>query len=433
MSVIEKEIAQDVVPVGYKKTEVGVIPNDWDVFSIGDSLVVIDGDRGVNYPCKSDFNLHGYCVFLSAENVTKNGFRFSKIEFITEDKDKLLRKGKLKRKDIVLTTRGSVGHLAMYDYSVGYNHLRINSGMVLIRDELNNYDYRWLYCFLNSEIARKQIDVMSFGSAQPQLTVAGINKILIIAPSEKKEQVGIANALSDVDALINELEKLIAKKQSIKTATMQQLLTGRTRLPQFAYREDGSKKGYKQSDLGEIPEDWDIVNLNSVCSSFKTGKLDANAMRSDGEYRFYTCAREYYYIDTYAFDTEALLISGNGANVGYIHYYKGKFNAYQRTYVLSEFSASVGYLKIYLERKLSDRIRVEVNSGNTPYITMDTLTDMLIVTPGKFDEQIAISSILSDMNTEIELLDQRLSKTRQIKQGMMQELLTGKTRILNRK
>jgi restriction endonuclease S subunit len=106
-----------------------------------------------------------------------------------------------------------------------------------------------------------------------------------------------------VDGLIASLTALIAKKRAVKHATMQQLLTGKTRLAGFT---------------GE----WEVKRLGDVCNQFKTGKLDANAMKIDGEYRFYTCARDYYFIDYYAFDAEALLVSGNGANVGYIHYYK---------------------------------------------------------------------------------------------------------------
>src|SRR5690554_5562944 len=89
----------------------------------------------------------------------------------------------------------------------------------------------------------------------------------VAIPSKENEQTAIANALSDVDALISELEKLIAKKQAIKTATMQQLLTGRTRLPQFALRDDGTPKGTKPSELGEIPEDWEVVGFGSLFQS----------------------------------------------------------------------------------------------------------------------------------------------------------------------
>src|SRR5690606_33281709 len=111
----------------------------------------------------------------------------------------------------------------------------------------------------------------------------------------------------------------IAKKRLIKQGAMQELLTPK--------------------------DDWEVKKLGEVIEKCTTGKLDANAMVENGDYRFYTCAREFYYINEYAFDDEALLISGNGANVGYIHYYKGKFNAYQRTYVLLGFKINALFLK----------------------------------------------------------------------------------------
>ena len=187
--------------------------------------------------------------------------------------------------------------------------------------------------------------------------------------------------------------------------------------------------GYKQTEVGVIPEDWDVCLLKNICSSFKTGKLDANAMILDGEYRFYTCARNYYWINQYAFDDEALLISGNGANVGYIHYYKGKFNAYQRTYVLTCFSADIQFLKKQMEVNLSERIRTEVNAGNTPYITMDTLTDMMVPLPKNRQQQIAIANVLSDSDALIGALEQLIAKKQAIKSATMQQLLTSRTRL----
>lgn len=127
------------------------------------------------------------------------------------------------------------------------------------------------------------------------------------------------------------------------------------------------------------------LSLNELCQ-ITTGKLDANAMVTDGEYRFYTCAEKYYYIDKYAFDTEALLISGNGANVGYIHYYKGKFNAYQRTYVLTDFNANPLIIKLNLDVNLKRRINEQKNTGNTPYIKIDTIANMKIKLFDKDDE-----------------------------------------------
>jgi len=188
-------------------------------------------------------------------------------------------------------------------------------------------------------------------------------------------------------------------------------------------------KGYKQTEVGVIPEDWEVKRLGDVCGNITTGKLDANAMQKHGRYRFYTCAREYYYINEYAFDTEALLISGNGANVGYIHYFSGKFNAYQRTYVLTEFKENIFFIKLLLDRKLKDRIKTEVNAGNTPYITRGTLTDMTLFIPSTLSEQTAIANVLSDTDTLIEKLEKLIAKKKAIKRGAMQDLLTGKKRL----
>lgn len=120
----------------------------------------------------------------------------------------------------------------------------------------------------------------------------------------------------------------------------------------------------------------------------------------NGKYPFFTCAENTFRIDEYAFDTEALLISGNGANLGYIHYYNSKFNTYQRTYVLDKFSVEVMYLKYYLETFLNQRINQEVNEGNTPYIVLSTLTKMKIKIPN-ISQQRNIINVLSNLNLKL--------------------------------
>ena len=160
-----------------------------------------------------------------------------------------------------------------------------------------------------------------------------------------------------------------------------------------------SLKKYKRGLLSNAfrkASSWRKKRLGEICC-IRTGKLDANAMVNDGKYPFFTCARERYSIDTYAFDTDALLISGNGANVGYIHHYTGKFNAYQRTYVLDQFQEDINYVHIFLNRFLSSRIDAEKKAGNTPYIVLSTLSDMEIYIP---DE--TTTKQLVDLFTQIE-------------------------------
>lgn len=171
---------------------------------------------------------------------------------------------------------------------------------------------------------------------------------------------------------------------------------------------------------------WRTEKLTNLVSSITTGKLDANAMVSNGRYRFYTCAKEFYRIDKYAFDDEALLISGNGEYVGYIHYYKGKFNAYQRVYVLTGFGIDVLYLKNYLDRYLPLRINKEVSQNNIPYIRLSTLSKMNIYYPESKSEQTAIANILSKVDETIAAVQNSIDSAERLKKGLMQNLLTGK-------
>lgn len=222
------------------------------------------------------------------------------------------------------------------------------------------------------------------------------------------EQTRIVAVLDTWDKAIEKLNKKIAIKKQIKKGLMQDLLTGKKRL-----------KGFDDK--------WKFTNLGKTCNEIKTGKLDANAMVENGKYRFYTCAKDHCFIDNYAFDNEALLISGNGANVGYVHYYKGKFNAYQRTYVLYDFIENILFIKYLLDLFLKTRIKEEVREGNTPYITMDTLTDMNLKIPS-FQEQTAIAEILTYADQEITKLENKLSILKDQKKYLLNNLITGAIR-----
>lgn len=172
---------------------------------------------------------------------------------------------------------------------------------------------------------------------------------------------------------------------------------------------------------------WETSFLGKQCN-ITTGRLDANAMIEDGQYPFFTCARDVYKIDTPAFDTEALLISGNGANVGYIHYYNGKFNAYQRTYVLDGFTQDIRFIQRNLERGLKKRIFSEVKEGNTPYIVKGTLADMPINLP-TLPEQHKIAGFLGAMDEKIAHLSRKKALLEDYKKGCMQQLFSQKIRF----
>ena len=148
-----------------------------------------------------------------------------------------------------------------------------------------------------------------------------------------------------------------------------------------------------------------VVKLGELCS-IKTGKLDANAMIDNGEFPFFTCAREDYRTDTYAFEGDSLLISGNG-DIGIVKRYNGKFNAYQRTYVLQDFIQEIAYVQCFVEHHLPKRVLQEKNVGAMPYIVLSTLSEMPIILPPTYIQNAickTIGTISEQINVEEKIL-----------------------------
>ena len=279
-----------------------------------------------------------------------------------------------------------------YVASTGYAQLRV----------LNSPEF--LYQALHTDRFVYDVMARSTGTSYPAINSTDLSKIKLNLPT-KPEQQKIAAFLTAVD---NKIEQLSTKQVLLgeyKKGLMQQIFSQAIR--------------FKADDGCDFP-DWKEKKLGSLCE-ITTGKLDANAMVKDGQYRFYTCAKEYYKIDDYAFDTDALIVSGNGANVGYIHHYQGKFNAYQRTYVLDSFTDNIVFVKFVLDGYLHKRIMKEKNEGNTPYIVMGTLTDMKINLPS-FSEQTKISNFLSSIDNKIEQVGKQLDESKQFKKALLQQM-----------
>jgi type I restriction enzyme, S subunit len=170
---------------------------------------IIDGDRGKAYPKQGEFRDSGHCLFLSATNVTKSGFDFASGQFIDERKDAQLRKGKLQREDVVLTTRGTLGNVAYYDERVPFEHLRINSGMVILRCDRSKILPAFLYAFLRSNAFKAQVERMRSGVAQPQLPIRDMKRIEMPLPPPRQQE-GVIEAISPYDDLIENNRRRIA-------------------------------------------------------------------------------------------------------------------------------------------------------------------------------------------------------------------------------
>jgi type I restriction enzyme S subunit len=258
------------------------------------------------------------------------------------------------------------------------------------------------------EYRLNRINLFVESTGVPQLTAPQISGYKIKFPSLPEQQ-KIASFLTAVDQRIQLLQKKKAKLEEYKKGVMQKLFSQEIR-----FKIEGP-----DGELVE-PPDWEEKKLGEICL-ITTGKLDANAMVDNGEFRFYTCAKDYFKIDKYAFDFEALLISGNGANVGYIHHYKGKFNAYQRTYVLYNLSENYKYIKYFLNQYLQRRIHREKKDGNTPYIVMSTLTEMAIKIPS-LPEQKKIARFLTSLDESIEMVEIQIESTTLFKKGLLQKM-----------
>ncbi len=243
------------------------IPQGWRNLTLQEvGVKVIDGDRGKNYPHQDDFSTDGFCLFLTATNVTKQGFNFSENQFISKAKDSSMNKGRLERGDLVITTRGTIGSVASYSENVPFADVRINSGMAILRNKTVDTDLEtaFLYKYFISSHFLRELKRVSFGSAQPQLTIPLIKKFKLALPP-LLEQSRIISVIETWDQIIKRLTRKIEVKKQIKKSLMQDLLTGKRRLTGFG-------------------EKWKSVKLGEI-ASFKKGKgLPKNDLDSEGKY-----------------------------------------------------------------------------------------------------------------------------------------------------
>ncbi|CRY54708.1 restriction modification enzyme [Yersinia intermedia] len=412
------------VPVGFKLTEVGVIPEDWEVKTIGQlNPFITSGSRGW-----ADFYVDYGDLFVRITNMSRNSIyldtKTSENKFValpatsTEGKRTQLSNG-----DILISITADIGIIGYIDESIA-KPAYINQHISLVRFDDNSIDNKFVAYFLASENVQKKFLANSDLGAKAGMNLNGVRSIIFAVPA-KKEQSAIANALADIDTLVVELKKALTKKQSIKTATMQQLLTGKTRLPQFALRKDGTVKGYKKNELGEMPEDWIVSTFGSVMK-IRHGKNQKQVECLDGEYPIYATGGQIGKTNAFLYNKPSVLIGRKGT-IDKPRYTDKPFWTVD-TLFYSEISESADAQFIYYKFCTIDWMQYNEASG-VPSLNAGTIERIQTILPS-IEEQTAIAAILSDMDKDIQTLQQRLDKTRQLKQGMMQELLTGKTRLI---
>ena len=298
---------------------------------------------------------------------------------------------------IVITIQGSIGRIALTQYDSYVDRTLL----IITEKKLPLDDYFFIIALKKIFDYEKTIAV---GGTIKTITKEKLAKFKFYLP-HRSEQQRIGNFIRLVDQKINLLTKKKEALETYKKGLMQKIFSQELRFK----REDGT----------DYPE-WEAKHLGELCS-ITTGKLDANAQVEDGRYLFFTCAKEVFRIDEYAFEGASLLISGNGANVGYIHNYKGRFNAYQRTYVLQNIGVNRYYLQYYLEQNLQRRIHREKKDGNTPYIVMSTLTMMKVTLPSE-NEANKIAKAMMKIDESLEQLTNKLNSTITLKKGLLQQM-----------
>ncbi len=429
---------------GVKETAFGLLPVDWDCLPLGELV------NDVSYGSSAKSSSSGLVPVLRMGNLQGGFIDWGDLVYTSDTGE--IEKYTLEKNDVLFNRTNTVdlvGKTAIYKGE----RPAIYAGYLIKIDnkkELLNSDY--LNYVLNTHQTKSYNRlILSVAVSQANINGQKLKTYPIPLPPTLGEQVAIADALQDVDSLLVELEKLIAKKQAIKTASMQQLLTGKKRLPEFALHTDGEKKGQpkgmKPSELGGIPEDWDVKAIGDI-SNVDPENLGSSTAK---EY-------EFEYISLEQVDTGKLL--------GTTHYKFENAPSRARRVVkqgdvllstvrpnlkshlfvgneVRDLICSTGFSVVRSGNReldsefiyhhlfchvINNQIEMLISGSNYPAINSNDVRALKVAVPC-IKEQTAIATILSDMDREIQSLEQRLAKTRQIKQGMMQELLTGRTRL----
>ncbi|WP_080521982.1 restriction endonuclease subunit S [Methyloprofundus sedimenti] len=393
-----------VCPKGYKLTEVGVIPSDWNTYRISD---VVDKIVGGGTPSRNIPEYWGNAIpWVTVKDFTT--FNPNQAQEYISKKGLLNSSSNLIPKGVLITsTRMALGKAVIYDVDVSINQ---DLKAVFPKKIL---DTKFLYYWFqkNADL----IEELGSGSTVKGISLSDLRGMIFVTPLVA-EQATIAKALSDIDALIISLEKLIAKKQAIKTATMQQLLTGKKRLPGF-----GEGKVYKQTELGEIPEDWEIKPLGEILK-IRHGKSQKEVIDDNGVYPILATGGEIGRTNIALYSKPSVLIGRKGT-IDVPRYMNSPFWTVD-TLFYSEINNNSDAKYIFYKFGFIDWYSYSEASG-VPSLNAATIEKILQVLPSSKDEQIAISDVITNFDEDIKLLQVQLVKTQQIKQGMMQELLTG--------
>ena len=393
----------------------------WEQRELLTIVDVLDGDRGKNYPAESDFTASGHTLFLNASNVTKDGFSFIDNQYISENKSDSMGNGKLQEDDIVVTSRGSLGHIAWYNADIMryIHHARINSGMLILRKK-TSLDSSYLYQFMKSHKGQEQISFISFGSAQPQLTKSGVEKLNVDLPSDIEEQTRIGSFFLHLDTLITLHQRKYDKLVKVKKSMLEKMFPKNgSKFPEVRFK--GFTDAWEQRELGEcfservesMPNGELIsVTINDGIKKFSELGRHDNSNDDKSKYKK-VCVGDIAYNS---------MRMWQGAS-GYSPYEGIVSPAYT---VLSPndgvYSKCVAY-----QFKLPQMIHIfQINSQG---ITSDnwnlkypTLSEIEIYISSNLEEQKKIAELFTNLDNLITLHQRKLEKLKNIKKSMLQKM-----------
>jgi len=381
---------------GYKRTDAGIIPEDWKVNTLGEIGDVRMCKRVLKQQTRSNGDVPFYKIgtFGGVADAYINHSLFEEFK----RKYSYPKKG-----DVLISAAGTIGRSVIFDGSPSYFQ---DSNIVWIENDESKATNEYLW-------HRYQVTkwAVSHGGTVARLYNDSLRTKIHIPVPTLSEQRAISLALSDVDALIATLDRLIAKKRDIKQATMQQLLTGKTRLPGFSGK-------------------WETKTLGEVASVAKGTQLHSSETNDEGDFPHFNGGMSASsYTDKANAPAETIAISEGGNSCGYVQFISEPFWCGGHCYAIVPSKADKRFLYHALKGSQASIMGLRVGSG-LPNVQKSALNAFKIRIPCDSSEQAAIAAVLSDMDAELASLEARRDKTRALKQGMMQELLTGNTRLI---
>ncbi len=413
------------VPVGYKRTEVGVIPEGWDCRRLGDLTIRVGS--GITPKGGERVYVPEGRPFLRSQNVGWGRLDLHNLAFITNETHSLFAESEIREGDVLLNITGaSIGRSAVANITVARGN--VNQHVCEIRSDSKQLNSQFLNSYLLSVAGQRQIDNFQAGGNRQGLNYSQIRSFLIPLPP-LSEQRAIAEALSDVDGLLAALEALIAKKRAIKQAAMQELLTGKTRLPGFG-------GAWERKRLGEIADIKNGATPSTQITAYWNGQISwcipTDITGTPGKYLLTTersiTVKGLESCGASLLPVGALLLCSR-ATIGEVKIAAAPMCTNQgfKSLVCKEGVSNefLYYLLITLKSQMVGRA-----TGSTFLEIGKYEIASIEVRLPLYDEQRAIADILSDMDAEIAALERRRAKTRAVKQGMMQQLLTGRVRLV---